>query len=95
MTTHRQFIAVKFRPNDAKSFTYHNDGDPVRVGDQVKVPAFRGDGWNAVTVTAIDVPKPTAFETKAILGVVDGAARDAAILSKEAPKVADLFGGDA
>ena len=95
MTTHRQFVAVKFRPNDKRTYTYHNDGPPVRVGDTVKVPSVRADeGWSPLPVVSVsdDVPP---FPTKAILGVVDGAARDAAILSKEAPKVADLFGGDA
>lgn len=83
MTTSRQFIACKFRPTDAKSFTYHNDGPPVAVGDQVKVPARHGDGWTPVTVAAIDVPPPTRFETKGILGKVEGADHDARILAKD------------
>jgi len=83
MTTKRQFIACKFRTTDAKSFTYHNDGPRVAVGDQVKVPPFRGDGWVGVTVSAIDVEPPTKFETKAILGKVEGADHDARILDAD------------
>lgn len=79
----RQFVACKFRPNDKRDFTYHNDGPPVRVGDQVKVPDRSGDGWNAVTVSAVDVPPPTKFETKGILGKVEGADHDARILAKD------------
>lgn len=27
----RQYVAVKFRPGDKRSYTYHNDGEPVKV----------------------------------------------------------------
>lgn len=95
MTNSRQFIACKFRPNDKREFTYHNDGPPVAVGDQVKVPDRSGDGWNAVTVSAVGVPEPTKFATKAILGKVEGVDYDARILdAAEKPKPAtngDLF----
>lgn len=63
-----QYIACTFRKGDSRSYTYHNDGPPVAVGDEVKVPD-KGDGWKRVYVSAVGVPKPTKFETKAILGI--------------------------
>ena len=67
----RQYIAVKFRPTDRKSFTYHYDNGataPLAVGDEVQVPDKSGDGWKRVTVAAVDQPKPTMFATKPITG---------------------------
>ena len=61
----RQFIEVAFKPG-GKTYCYHNDGEPVAVGDKVKVEA-RDEGWTAVEVRAIR-ETPPAFETKAILG---------------------------
>ena len=68
-----QYVAVKFSPVDSRSYTYHNDGEPLAVGDMAKVPA-RGDpsAWRRAKVEAI-VDKPD-FDTKAILGKVDDAA---------------------
>lgn len=65
----RQYVAVKFRPGDLRTYTYHNDGEPLKIGDEVMVPDNRSDGSKRVTVVGIDGPKPTAFETKAILGL--------------------------
>ena len=64
----RQYVAVKFRPSDKRTYTYHHDAEPVAVGDEVKV-AKRGDGWNRVAVVGIGETKPVGFETKAILGL--------------------------
>lgn len=69
----RQYVAVKFRTDEARSYTYHNDGEPVGAGQQVKVPS-RGaqpgsDDWKRATVVEIGVPAPTKFETKGILGL--------------------------
>lgn len=90
----RQFLAVKFRQHDKRTYTYQNDGAPVTVGDRVKVPDRSGDGWSAAEVTAI-VKKPP-FECKGILGKVTGEDRDKAILTAQAEKVTsgtlDLFG---
>lgn len=93
----RQFVECKFRPTDRRGYTYLNTGKPLRVGDEVKVPDKDGDGWNRVTVSAIDLPEPR-FECKPVLGLYDGADRDEAILAKvpepEAkPSTPDLFGG--
>jgi hypothetical protein len=64
----RQFIACKFRSSDICTYTYHNDGEPVAVGDFVKVADRSGDGWKKVEVAEIDVVEPTRFPTKPILG---------------------------
>lgn len=64
----RQFIACKFRSSDTRTYTYHNDGEPVAVGDFVKVTDRSGDGWKKIEVAEIDVPEPTKFPTKPILG---------------------------
>lgn len=69
----RQYVAVKFRTEDKRSYTYHNDGEPVGAGQQVKIPA-RGHPpesgeWSRATVVEIGVPKPDKFETKGILGL--------------------------
>jgi hypothetical protein len=70
MKTERQYIEVQF-PNGERTYTYHHDGDPVGAGEQVKLPG-RGedDGWQRGTVVTAFVDKP-AFETKAILGVIE------------------------
>jgi hypothetical protein len=65
----RQYVQIKLRPTDARRYTYHNDGDPVKVGDEVKVPDNRSDDWKRVIVTGVYHDKPHGFETKAILGL--------------------------
>ncbi len=65
----RQFVAVKFRPSDKRTWTYHNDRAPVACGDVVKVPPRFGSGWQRATGHEITDEAP-AFETKAIMGVV-------------------------
>lgn len=64
-----QYIACTYRQGDSRSYTFHNDGPPVKVGDEVKVEDRSGDGWKRVYVSAVGVPKPTKFETKGILGL--------------------------
>lgn len=66
-----QFIKCRFRSSDTRAYTYSNPGEPVAVGDFVKAPDKSGDGWKRVEVTEIDVPKPTQFECKAILGKIE------------------------
>ena len=83
----RQYLAVKFKPDAARTYTYHNDGPPIAVGERVKVPAFRGDGWQPATVDAI-VTEPPKFETKAVLGFVgDGEQKTGG------DKIPNLFSG--
>ncbi|APL94116.1 hypothetical protein [Sphingobium indicum] len=66
----RQYVACKFRPDDKRSYTYHNDGEPVAVGDEVKIAGRSDDGWQRVHVVAIADEMPS-FETKPILGKVE------------------------
>lgn len=65
-----QYVACKFRPEDRRSYTYHNDGEPVAVGDQVKIAGRDDDGWQRVHVVAVSDEKPS-FDTKPILGKVE------------------------
>lgn len=72
-----QFIKVRFGPLDERRYTYVNNGEHyVALGDMVKVPEPRGDGWKRVEVMEIDVEKPTKFECRAILGFVTDADTD-------------------
>jgi hypothetical protein len=64
----RQFVAVKFKTWDKRTYTYHNDGEPVAPGDQVKIKDRGGDGWSRVTVVEVTDEAP-AFATKPILGL--------------------------
>lgn len=75
-----QYVACKFRPTDTRSYTYENDGEPVAVGDFVKVPDNRSDGWKRVEVVEISDTAPP-FACKPILGKVtdDDRALDAAM----------------
>lgn len=62
----RQFVAIVFRPGDLRTYTYHNDGEPVAVGDRVMIPGRKG-GEQAVTVAALPAEAPQ-FPTKPIIG---------------------------
>lgn len=66
----RQYVACKFRPEDRRTYTYHNDGEPVAVGDAVKVLDRSGDGWKRIEVVEIGHIAPS-FPTKPILGKID------------------------
>lgn len=66
----RQYVVCKFRPTDKRGYTYHHDGEPVAVGDEVKVPNKHG-GWSRVRVDSIADVAPTGYDTKAILGKVE------------------------
>ncbi|WP_422057360.1 hypothetical protein [Sphingomonas sp.] len=69
--TKRQFVVVRFRPEDTRTYTYHNDGEPVAAGDMLKVDdARRGDGWKRVECVSVTDEVPP-FQTKPILGRVD------------------------
>lgn len=65
--TQRTFVAVTFRKGDRKSYTYHWDGEPFAVGDEVKVADRHGDGWQRVYVAGVTTTPPP-FDTKPILG---------------------------
>lgn len=67
----RRYVACKFRSTDNRSFTYHYDGEePLAVGDMVKVPDARSDGWKRVEVVSISDDAPP-FDTKPILGKIE------------------------
>lgn len=64
-----QYVVVKFRPGDRRSYTYSNPGEPVKVGDRVKVPGKTPDeGWAALDVIEVHNIKPP-FACKDILGL--------------------------
>lgn len=65
-----QFVAVKFRPEDSRTYTYANDDEPVAIGDEVKVPDNRSDGWKRVTVVGVTDEEPK-FACKPILGKIE------------------------
>lgn len=67
----RQYVAVKFNPWDRRTYTYHNDGEPVMTGDSVEVETK--DGAKVVVVESVSIAAPE-FETKAIVRKVDEAA---------------------
>lgn len=64
----RQYIACKFRPEDSRSYTYEWDGEPLNIGDIVKVADRSGDGWKRVHVWSISDEAPP-FDCKPILGL--------------------------
>lgn len=65
----RQYVTVRYRDEDKRRYTYHNDDQPVAVGDVVKVPSPRTDGWMRATVTEVGDQEPR-FATKQIMGVI-------------------------
>ena len=64
----RQYVGV-ILGTGTRVYTYHNDGDPVAEGDEVRVPTFRGEGWTAVRVVEI-IDEAPRFSTRAIQGLV-------------------------
>lgn len=61
------FIACKFRPHDARTYTYTYDrAEPLAVGDVVLVAGRNGEGTKQVHVAEIDVAEPP-FPCKPIL----------------------------
>ena len=67
MPENRQFVAVKFRTSDTRTFTYTWDGEPLAEGDQVRVADRSGDGWKVVFVVSTTDEAPP-FACKPILG---------------------------
>lgn len=62
-----QYVACSFTKG-GRTYTYHNDGEPVKVGDEVKVEGGGPDGWKRVYVEGVSSSKPS-FNTKPILGI--------------------------
>ncbi|WP_305096444.1 hypothetical protein [Croceibacterium aestuarii] len=65
-----QFVACKFRPEDSRSYTYEWEGEPLAIGDTVKVPDRSGDGWKRVEVVSISDEAPP-FACKPVLGKLE------------------------
>lgn len=61
----RQYLVCRFSPNDKRTYTYHNDMEPVAAGDRVEVNTARG--LSVVRVEAITNQAPN-FPTKHIAG---------------------------
>lgn len=59
----RQFVAVQFNPWDTRTYTYHNDAEPVSEGDTVSVSTH--EGIKRVLVVSVSDIKPS-FPTKPI-----------------------------
>jgi hypothetical protein len=62
----RQYVSVRFNEWDQRRYTYHNDGEPVKVGDTVIVETR--DGLKEVYVLGVTDVAP-AFETKGLVGI--------------------------
>lgn len=67
--TNRQYVACKFRSSDTRTYTYHNDGAPLAVGDTVTVED-RGGGSKRVEIAEI-VPDAPKFPTKPVLAKIE------------------------
>lgn len=76
----RQYVACKFRPDDRRSYTYHFDGEPLSVGDEVKIAGRGDEGWQRVYVVAVNNEQPP-FDTKPII-------------EKIQPEQADMLGDE-
>ena len=63
-----QYVQVEFRTTDTRTYTYENTGDPVSIGDEVKVADNRSDGWKRVHVVGLTDEAPN-FACKPILGL--------------------------
>lgn len=62
------FVAVKFQPADARTYTYRYDGNcEVSPGDFCVVETR--DGRRPVEVAAVDLPEPP-FDCKPIIAIL-------------------------
>lgn len=59
----RQYIACQFGQSD-RAYTYHNDGEPLAIGDRVVVQNRSGESTLTVVVIHEDAPP---FDTKPVL----------------------------
>ena len=61
----RQYLACVFKPDASARYSYHNDHDPVEVGDRVIVSGKFGPATVIVLEILEEAPP---FETKPIVG---------------------------
>lgn len=80
-----QYVACKFRSEDKRTYTYHNDGEPLVIGDAVKVADRSGDGWMRVEVVSIADEAPS-FPTKPILGRLEPKPEDGDADTQSSPE---------
>lgn len=67
----RQYVSVRYKSSGTRAYTFHNDGEPLAIGDKVKVPDARG-GTEPVTVEVVDIwDRVPEFKTKGIIGKAD------------------------
>lgn len=64
-----QYVAIQYTPG-GRPYTYRNDGQPVSIGDRVRISTAK-EGAKTVTVT--DIVTEPAFATKPILGKAEEA----------------------
>jgi hypothetical protein len=60
-----QFVAIRFRPGEKRSYTYANDGEPCAAGDFVQVPLRNGTPTTVEVMSVTDEAPP--FECKPML----------------------------
>jgi hypothetical protein len=65
-----QYVMVKFQSWQRVTYTYHNAGAPVAVGDKLQVMTDRGE---ATVIVAGITDIPPGFATKPILGKLPAA----------------------
>lgn len=66
----RQFVAVQFG-GKGRSYTYHHDGEPLELGEKVRVETRHSEQIAEITGLSDEAPP---FETKPILGKAADAA---------------------
>jgi hypothetical protein len=62
-----QYVSVQFNPWDRRSYTYHNDGPDLAIGDLVEVGTIKGK--QTVRVVSI-IPSKPELSTKPIIRVL-------------------------
>lgn len=62
----RQFIRIAYRENDDRTYTFHNDGDPVEPGDVVHLRDGR-DPTRTVRGYVRGITEEPPFPTKGII----------------------------
>ncbi len=63
-----KFVTVKFKPEDAKEYTYLLGGLACEIGDEIIVPMGKGDGEKRVIVSGFSDSDPP-YACKAVIGL--------------------------
>lgn len=59
-----QFVAIRYRPNEQRTYTFANEGEAVQPGDFVRAPLRNGSLTTVEVVSVTDEAPP--FECKLI-----------------------------